>query len=121
MSKLRIRRHADRDAAEAYYLAEVDRAAPNVSPQITAMREAKWREAQAGDGPILRAEAEALGCTLQDVIDKVATARWQWCEAEASREAARIRAKNRIRNAGTPADMHRALTDYQAALEAAFS
>ncbi|MDT8894169.1 hypothetical protein RSO41_05835 [Halomonas sp. I1] len=121
MAKLSVRRHADLDAAKAHYLAEVDQVTPSASPQIAAMREAKWAEAQAGDGPILQAEAEALGCTLQSVIDSVTAARREWCESEAAREAARIRAKARIRNADTPAEMHRAYTDYQAALEAVFS
>ncbi|MDT8895493.1 hypothetical protein RSO41_12585 [Halomonas sp. I1] len=121
MGKLSIRRHADRDAAEAHYLDAVDRAAPGVPPLIAARREAKWQEALSGGGPILAAEADALGCSLQSVIDSVTAARSGWCESESAREAARIRAKTRIRHADTPADMHRAYTDYQAALEAAFS
>ncbi|WP_275289195.1 hypothetical protein [Halomonas elongata] len=121
MGKLRIKSHADRAAARAHYLDAVDRAAPDVPSLIAARREVKWAEVQAGDGPILRAEADALGCSLQSVIDSVIAARLQWCESEAAREAARIRAKTRIRNAETPADMHRAYTDYTAALEAAFS
>lgn len=107
MSKLCIRRHADRDVAEAYYLAAVDRATPRVPPLIAARREAKWAEVQAGGGPILQAEAEALGCSLQEVIDSVTAARRQWCEDEAQREAARVRAKALIRQADTPAEMHR--------------
>ena len=121
MAKLSVRRHADRAAAEAHYLDAVDRAAPGVPPLIAARREAKWAEAQAGGGPILRAEADALGTSLQSVIDSVIAARREWCESEAAREAARIQAKTRIRNAETPADMHRAYSDYQAALEAVFS
>lgn len=113
MGKLRIRRHTDRDAAEAYYLDAVDRATSSVPSLIAARREVKWAEAQSGGGPILHAEAEALGCSLQDVIDSVTAARRQWCESEAAREAARVRAKALIRSAETPAEMHRAFTDYQ--------
>lgn len=107
MSKLIIQRHSDRQAAEADYLAEVDRAATRASRKLDAMHEVKWQEAQAGGGPILQAEADALGCSLQDVIDSVTAARRRWCDAEAAREAARVAAKARIRAAKTPAEMHR--------------
>ncbi|MDN3525624.1 hypothetical protein QWY79_10145 [Halomonas sabkhae] len=121
MAKLSVRRHADRDAAEAHYLDAVDRTTPSIPPLITARRDAKWQEAQEWGGPILSAEAQALGCSIQSVIDSVTAARREWCESEAAQEAARIRAKSRIRNAGTPAEMHRAYTDYQAAIERLFS
>lgn len=107
MAKLTVCRHSDRDAAEAHYLAKVDRSMSDVPSRLAAMREAKWAEVQAGGGPILQAEAEALGCSLQDVIDSVTTARCRWCDAEAAREAARVAAKARIRAAKTPAEMRR--------------
>ena len=121
MAKLSVRRHADRAAAEAHYLDAVDAAAPSTPTVIASRREAKWAEAQAGGGPILAAEAEALGTSLQSVIDSVTAARREWCESESAREAARIQAKARIRNADTPAEMHRAYTDYTAALETGFT
>lgn len=107
MSKLAVKIHADRAAAEARYLAQVDRDADSSAPRVTPMHEAKWQEVQAGVGPILRAEADALGCSLQEVIDSVTAARRRWSEAEAAREAARVAAKARIRAAESAADMHR--------------
>ena len=121
MARLSIQQHANVEAARSHYLAEVDGAVPGPLPSVVAMREAKWQEAKAGGGPLLRAEANALGVSLQAAIDSVTAARRRWCDAEAAREAERIRAKHRIRQAETPAEMHHAFNDYQAALEAAFS
>lgn len=121
MAKLPVTTFPDREQAEAYYLAEIDKASPVTPASVVALREAKWQEAQKEQGPLLEAEAKALGCSIERVIVNITLAREAWCERMAAQEAARIKAKHRIRQADNPADMHRALTTYQAALEAALS
>lgn len=121
MAKLSINRFSSLDDARTHYLDQVDRLAQSIPGTVSAAWHAKWQEVQDGGGPLLTAEAEALGLTEAEVIDRVTTARKAWSKAEAAREAARVRAKHHIRQAGNPAGMHRALTTYKAALEAAFS
>lgn len=121
MAKLPINRFLSLDDARTHYLHQVDRLAQGVSGTVSAAWQAKWQEVQNGGGPLLTAEAEALGLTEAEVIERVTAARQAWGIAEAAREAARIRAKHHIRQAENPADMHRAHTTYKAALEAAFS
>lgn len=116
MAKLTVKRFPDLDEARAFYLAEADRKAEaERSRYITpgngqAMTyEDKHREAVAGDGPLLRAEAEALEMTVAEVAASVLAARAQWEQAGARIEAARLKAKKQIRQAQTPAEMHAAV------------
>lgn len=68
--------------------------------------EAKYREAQAGGGSMLQAEAEALGVTEQEVVGSVLKARAKWEQANARIEAARVRAKKLVREAIDAEEMH---------------
>lgn len=113
MAKLTVSRFEDLDETRAHYLATVDTEAERLRMQhVTpgngqAMTyEAKHREALAGGGPMIAAEAEALGATEQEVIDSALAARERWELAGAKIEAARIKAKRDIRAATTPAEMH---------------
>ena len=70
--------------------------------------EAKYQEALAGGGPMISAEAEALGMTVQEVIDSVLAARQQWQVLGAQIEALRLKTKKEIREAETASEMHAA-------------
>lgn len=113
MARLSIKRFPELDEARAHYLATVDAWAETARLQyITpgagqAMTyEAKHREALVGDGPLLRAEAEALDLTVAEVAQSVLDAHAAWQQIGASIEATRLRAKRDIRNAETAAEMH---------------
>lgn len=113
MAKLTVSRFNDLDETRAHYLATVDAEAERLRTQYLtpgngqAMTyEAKHREALAGGGAMITAEAEALGVTEQEVIGSVLAARERWELAGAKIEAARLKAKRDIRAAGTPAEMH---------------
>lgn len=113
MAKLTVTTFKDLSETKAHYLATVDAEAERLRMQhITpgqgqAMTyEEKHRQALDGGGPMITAEAEALGVTEQEVIDSVLAGRGRWDLAGAKIEAARIKAKRDIRAATTPAEMH---------------
>lgn len=113
MAKLTVSRFKDLDETRAHYLATVDAEAERLRTQYLtpgngqAMTyEEKHRQALAGGGPMITAEAEALEVTEQEVIDSVIAARALWEQVGSQIEAARLKAKRDIRAAGTPAEMH---------------
>ena len=123
MAKLAIKRFEDIDTAQVFYAKQVDEAAesarmrhltPGAGQSMT--YEAKHQEALAGGGPIIEAEAEALGVTTQDVIDSVLLARQKWQALSAKIESARLKAKKQIREAETAAEMHRITSELQGQL-----
>lgn len=107
---LKVSSFADIAEARDHFLQRVDNSAESilfVTPSRIESYEAKHREALEGSGPYLEAEAEALGVPVESVVQSVLDAR-QARVLRASRvEAARIRAKALIREAQTPAEMHR--------------
>lgn len=113
MAKLSLSRFPSAEGARAYYLSEVDKLAQDVTGAVSAVWHAKWEEVQEGGGPLLDAEAEALGVTVADVITNVTAARQKWRLAEASKEAERIKAKAAIRQATAPSEMCRALAAFR--------
>ena len=125
MAKLSIKRHATSEVARTQYAAKVDEHAEMVRCRyITkgdgqAMSyEAKHRQALAGGGAMITAEARALGITEQEVIDSVLAARERWELAGAKIEAARIKAKRDIRQADTPQAMHQVVQRFKENLPA---
>ena len=113
MAKLSINRFQGTAERQRHYLGEVDQIAESIRQQhLTpgsgqAMTyEAKHQEALAGGGLMLQAEADALGMTLQDVVDSVLAARQAWLAVGGQIEAARLKAKKDIRAATTAAEMH---------------
>ena len=124
MAKLTVKRFSDLDEAKAFYLGEADRKAEaERSRYITpgngqAMTyEAKHREALEGDGPLLRAEADALEMTVAEVAASVLAARAQWEEAGAQIEAARLKAKKQLRQAQTASEMHAVVREMSRSLD----
>lgn len=69
--------------------------------------EAKYLEAIKGDGPFLRAEAKALGTTVQAVAQSVLRAREKWEKEGAVIEAVRLKAKKEIKAATSTLEMSR--------------
>lgn len=115
MAKLSVKRFSSRDEAERHYLREIDRLAEaartaiiTAAPGQSMTYEDKYREALAGGGTFLAAEAEALGVSEQAVIDSVLAARKRWESMGPRIEAARLKAKRRVRRAQAPAEMHAA-------------
>lgn len=120
MATLNASTFTDRDSAERHFLSLVDQAAesarlkhltPGSGQAMT--YEVKYQEALAGGGPMIQAEADALGMTVQEVIDSVLVARQQWQVLGAQIEAARLKAKKAIREAQTAAEMHRIASELQ--------
>lgn len=113
MAKLSVNRFPDTEERRRHYLNQVDKLAEKVRARhVTtgsgqAMTyEVKHQEALAGGGPMLQLEADALGMTLQEVVDSVLGARQEWLVAGGQIEAARLKAKADIRTATTAAEMH---------------
>lgn len=103
----------DTVSASSFYLGEVDHLAEEARSKVAtpgsgqAMTyEVKHQEALAGGGRMLQAEAEALGMTLQEVVDSVLAARQAWLVAGGQIEVARLKAKKDIRAATTAGEMH---------------
>lgn len=120
MANLKAFLHNTLDDAVRHYLDIVDQAAENARMQHltpgsgqSMTYEVKYQEALAGGGPMISAEAEALGMTVQEVIDSVLVARQQWQVLGAQIEAARLKAKKAIREAQTAAEMHRIASELQ--------
>ncbi|WP_427030925.1 hypothetical protein [Halomonas sp. H2] len=120
MANLKAFLHNTLDDAVRHYLDIVDDAAENarlkhLTPGSgqSMTYEVKHQEALAGGGPMIQAEAEALGMTVQEVIDSVLVARQQWQVLGAQIEAARLKAKKAIREAQTAAEMHRIASELQ--------
>lgn len=120
MANLKAFLHNTLDDAVRHYLDIVDQAAENArlkhltpgSGQAMTY-ELKYQEALAGGGPMISAEVEALGMTVQEAIDSVLVARQQWQVLGAQVEAARLKAKKAIREAQTAAEMHRIASELQ--------
>lgn len=124
MAKLSVKRFEDLAEAQAHYLRQVDSAAEQVRLRhITpgagqAMTyEQKYREALAGDGPLIQAEAEALDKTVAEVASEVLAAHAAWQVAGAHIEALRLKAKQDVRGANTAAEMHAIANELSQSLE----
>ncbi len=116
MAKLTVSRFKNLGETRLHYLNEVDRRAeaergryitPGAGQAMT--YEAKHREALAGGGPLLQAEAQALGMSVDQVASTVIAAHEAWLTIGATIESARLRAKRDIRQAETAAEMHAAV------------
>lgn len=115
---------ADSIEARTYFLSEVDhKAEAERAKHITpgsgqAMTyEQKYREALAGDGLLLQAEAEALDKTVAEVASEVLAAHAAWQVAGAHIEALRLKAKADVRAAESPAEMHTIVRNLEASLD----
>jgi hypothetical protein len=113
LAKLNVNQFTDGAERQSHYLGKVDDLAEQARAKHTtpgsgqAMTyEVKYQEALAGGGLMLQAEADALGVTLQEVVDSVLAARSEWLTMGSQIEAARIKAKADIRAATTAAEMH---------------
>lgn len=123
MATLKVRSFPDTDAARSKYLRDVDAAAEQVrdmyltpGPGQAMTYEEKYRQALAGGGTMIAAEAQALEITDQEVIDSVLLAREQWEQVGGQIEAARVKAKKFVRGAQTPAEMHAILQSFEKSL-----
>ncbi len=117
MAKLNVKTFSDLEQAKTRYENEIDAEAEAIrrryitaAPGQTMSYEAKHREAQrypnGSKFPFLEAEAEALGLSLEAVAESILTARTQWETIGSGIEAARLKAKQQVRGAGTAAEMH---------------
>lgn len=123
MAKLSVSRFSNNEDCQRYYLDEVDALAEEARGRFTTSGsgqvmtyEAKHQEALAGGGPMLQAEADALGVTLQEVVDSVLAARQAWLVAGGQIEAARLKAKKDVRAATTANEMHQVVKALRASL-----
>lgn len=118
MAKLQVKSFRDLTEARSRFLTQVDEQAEalrrqhiTASPGQTMTYEAKYQEALAYPNgeqfPFLEREAEGLGTTVDAVVESVLVARHRWEYIGSRIEADRLRAKARIRQATTAAEMHR--------------
>lgn len=124
MAKLSVKRFEDLAEAQDNYLRQIDSAAetcrlryitPGAGQAMT--YEQKYREALAGDGPLLQAEAVALDKTVSEVASEVLAAHAAWQVAGSHIEALRLKAKADVRAAESPAEMHAIVGDLEASLD----
>ncbi|MGE6580411.1 hypothetical protein ACQKD0_05170 [Vreelandella aquamarina] len=119
MTTLNAHTFASRDDAEARYLGLIDGAAAtarHIDPAQAEVYREKLAEAKAGGGPLLAAEATALGADPETVRNAVLRNNHRWQQHVNAVELARITAKAAVRNAATAAAMHRIYREYQEAL-----
>ncbi|MDT8895630.1 hypothetical protein RSO41_13310 [Halomonas sp. I1] len=114
MSRLNVATFSDLAAATAAHLAEADHVADSAqermaSPTKQGLHKAKSDEAT-GSGqprPLLEAEAEALGESVDAVASRVLEQRKKYAAKCAKIEAARIKARADIRAVTSPAEQKR--------------
>ena len=105
--------------AEANYLAAIDNAAADarrLDPAQAEVYREKLAQAKAGGGPLLDAEAKALGTdagAVRNAVLRNHNARQQSVNAV---EMKRIKAKADVRSATNAAAMHRILNEFKEAL-----
>ncbi|WP_417861819.1 hypothetical protein [Vreelandella venusta] len=98
-----------RDTAEAHYLGLCDLWASEqrrIDPAQEAIYRRKAHEANAGGGPLLDAEADAICIEKSDLCERVKTAQAATEQAWADVEVKRVKAKADIRASQTAAQMH---------------
>lgn len=109
MATLKACSFSTRGDAEAHYLALIDSVSAKmrkIDPAQAEVYREKIAQAHAGGGPLLSAEAAALGTTAESVRHAVLAEherRQHWISAV---EVERVKTKAEVRNATTPADMH---------------
>lgn len=119
MATLNAHTFATRDDAELHHLALIDAAAAKarrIDPAQAELYREKVAEANAGGGPLLDAEAAALGTDPDTVRQAVLSNHERWQCRTQQIELARLQAKAAVRAADTAATMHRIYHDYQEAL-----
>jgi len=114
LTQLNVNKFPARVNAEAHYLNKVDEHAEAVrgafitqgsGQAMTYMR--KSEEAKnPGGGPLLQAEAQALGISVSEVVASVTAANAAWEQAGIQIETARLVAKKQVREAQTASEMH---------------
>lgn len=119
MATLNAHTFAARDDAELHHLALIDAAAAKarrIDPAQAELYREKVAQANAGGGPLLDAEAAALGEDPAAVRNAVLLSHEQWQQYTQRVELARLQAKAAVRAAETAAAMHRIYRDYKEAL-----
>lgn len=127
MGRFHVTAFASRDDAERHYLSEVDRHAEAMRQHFISPGDgqalaygAKLADAEkvlngSGDSatPWLDGEAEARGMTRHALADLIVQRRDEWVVAGAAIEAAKARAKSRVREAVEAGAMMKALRQMQ--------
>ena len=119
MTTLNAHTFASRDDAESHYLGLIDGAAAKarrIDPAQAELYREKVAQANAGGGPLLDAEAAALGVELDAVRRAVLSKHQRWQQHAQQIELARLQAKAAVRNAATAAAMHRIYYEFKGAL-----
>lgn len=119
MTTLNAHTFASRADAETHYLALIDSEAAvarYIDPTLAEVYREKLAEANAGGGPLLAAEASALGVDHDTVRNAVLCSHHRRQRSVNRIELARITAKAAVRNATTAAAMHRIYHDFKGAL-----
>ncbi|MGP9417285.1 hypothetical protein ACT3R4_18055 [Halomonas sp. AOP7-E1-9] len=116
MTTLKAHTFISRRDAEGHYLALVDSEAAkarHVDPAQETIYQRKLIEAVNGYGPLIEAEASATGVEVTTVAAAVIQQREVWEQHAHAIEVKRIKAKADIRNAATPAEMHRIVAAFK--------
>ncbi|UQI38799.1 hypothetical protein [Vreelandella venusta] len=109
MATLNANTFKSRNDAEAHYLGLIDVWATEKRSTDPAQETIYWRkalEANAGGGPLLNAEAEALRINTSELCERVKASALETETAWYAIEIKRVTAKSDIRAAQTAAQMH---------------
>ena len=123
---------ANPEGAQAVYVADVDRLAEKHRCEFITIGsgqalayESKYKEAvnfqagSRGDYPHLTQESNARGITMEAMASEVITRHDRWQEASAAIEAARAKAKKKIRTSSDLAEWRQAVLDFAQSLPSA--
>lgn len=125
MAKLRVSKFVDISDAQAFYLAQVDAIATEhqerqTSPDretIYSLKHAEAKAIKSKKTPWIDAEAKALGKTRQEVAESILVAREAWQARMLEVETARLKAKQDIRSAESPAEAYAAVGRFRLFLQ----
>lgn len=113
MATLNANTYQDLSQAQEQHLRQIDQCAEEARSKLSTsgtsqarVYEAKLKEAQDGGGPILDAEAGALGIAQEEVIQSVLQAYQVWKVSCGVIEGLRLKAKSDIRLSQSPAEMY---------------
>lgn len=112
MAKITLNQFSSNKEAVSFYLRSVDEEIESARAEFITKGEGqamayeeKYKEAIIGGGPILQAEADALGLTLDQVVASVLVARSKWRLITEKTEPMRVRCKRDMRAATRASDM----------------
>ena len=120
MATLNASTYQDLSHARQQHIKQIDQCAEETRDKLSTpgtsqarVYEAKLKEAQEGGGPLIEAEAQALGIEETDVIQSVLQAYQSWKQSCGVIEGIRIKAKAEVRAAPSPSEMYSIVKNFK--------